>query len=77
MCGEMASDPLATLLLAGMGLTEFSMSPSSIPVIKNILIHSRLADAKAICATVMEMDDSKKIQTWLEKKQTELQEIKK
>jgi len=40
MCGEMASDPMATLLLMGMGLKEFSMSATSIPVIKSIIINS-------------------------------------
>jgi phosphotransferase system enzyme I (PtsI) len=34
MCGELASDPLATLLLLGMGLDEFSMNAASIPFIK-------------------------------------------
>jgi phosphotransferase system enzyme I (PtsI) len=77
MCGEMASDPMATLLLAGMGLDEFSMSAPSIPFIKNILIHHSLEEARTICKTVMEMDSSKKIQAYLQKMQNRLQEIKK
>ena len=37
MCGEMAGDEKAALLLAGLGLDEFSMSATSIPKIKKIL----------------------------------------
>ena len=37
MCGEFAGDPRATVLLAGMGLDEFSMTASSIPKIKQLL----------------------------------------
>ncbi len=39
MCGEMAADPLCTLLLLGMGLDELSMEPFFVPVIKRV-IHS-------------------------------------
>ncbi len=37
LCGEMAGDPLATPLLLGMGLDEFSMSPSAIPAVKELI----------------------------------------
>jgi phosphotransferase system enzyme I (PtsI) len=65
MCGEMASDPLATLLLLGMGLQEFSMSAASIPAIKNGIINTAMAKAKQICADVMEMDSSESITAYL------------
>ena len=37
MCGEMASDPLMTMVLIGMGLDEFSVSPVSHLTIKEII----------------------------------------
>ena len=37
MCGEMASDPKAIPLLVGMGLDEFSMTPSLIPRAKKVI----------------------------------------
>jgi phosphotransferase system enzyme I (PtsI) len=49
MCGEMAGDPQATLLLLGMGLEEFSMNAPSIPAIKHIILDTSLAHARAIC----------------------------
>jgi phosphotransferase system enzyme I (PtsI) len=66
MCGEMASDPLATLLLSGMGLRAFSMSASSIPFIKNIILNNSISTAKEIYKKVMAMDNSKDIISYLE-----------
>ena len=49
MCGEMAANPLATMILIGMGLDEFSMSPELLPEIKKIIRSCTHAEAKA-CA---------------------------
>ncbi|RWR00856.1 phosphoenolpyruvate-protein phosphotransferase [[Pantoea] beijingensis] len=48
MCGELAGDERATLLLLGMGLDEFSMSAISIPRIKKIIRNTTFEDAKAL-----------------------------
>ncbi|WP_336194633.1 phosphoenolpyruvate-protein phosphotransferase PtsI [Hafnia paralvei] len=48
MCGELAGDERATLLLLGMGLDEFSMSSISIPRIKKIIRNSNFEDVKAL-----------------------------
>lgn len=48
MCGELAGDERATLLLLGMGLDEFSMSAISIPGIKKIIRNANYDDAKAL-----------------------------
>jgi phosphoenolpyruvate-protein phosphotransferase (PTS system enzyme I) len=37
MCGEMAGDPLYTVLLVGLGLREFSITPSLVPELKKII----------------------------------------
>ena len=65
LCGEMASDPLATLLLLGMGLDEFSMNASAIPVIKQILIKHSLSEAQEVFKTLTEMDNSESIISYL------------
>ncbi|WP_226572254.1 phosphoenolpyruvate-protein phosphotransferase PtsI [Mangrovibacter yixingensis] len=48
MCGELAGDERATLLLLGMGLDEFSMSSISIPRIKKIIRNTNFEDAKVL-----------------------------
>ena len=42
VCGEMAGDPSVTRLLLGMGLTEFSMHPSQLLVVKQEILRSNL-----------------------------------
>src|ERR1044072_5565656 len=37
VCGEMAGDPLYTLLLLGLGLTNFSMNGPDIPEVKKVI----------------------------------------
>lgn len=49
MCGELAGDPQATLLLLGMGLRDFSMNAPSIPVVKNIILQTNMTVARAVC----------------------------
>lgn len=48
MCGELAGDERATLLLLGMGLDEFSMSAISIPLIKKIIRNTNFKDASEL-----------------------------
>ncbi|MFC3022610.1 phosphoenolpyruvate-protein phosphotransferase PtsI [Vibrio zhugei] len=63
MCGELAGDERATLLLLGMGLDEFSMSGISIPKVKKIIRNTNFADVKAMAdkalslATAAEIDE--------------------
>jgi phosphotransferase system enzyme I (PtsI) len=42
VCGEMAGDPSVTRLLLGLGLTEFSMHPSQLLVVKQEILRSNL-----------------------------------
>lgn len=56
MCGEMAGDPLATLLLLGLGLDEFSVAPTILPEIKKIIRSVHLTEAKHLAERVLRLD---------------------
>jgi len=53
LCGEMAGDPLASVVLLGLGLDEFSMAASSIPQIKEILRHLDQKECQKIAETAL------------------------
>lgn len=48
VCGEMAGDPLHTLVLLGLGVTELSMNGPAIPVVKKVIRGARASDARAL-----------------------------
>ena len=58
ICGEMAGDPNYTRLLLGLGLKSFSMHPSAIPEIKNIIINSDLTKLNRLCKKIIECDST-------------------
>ncbi|WP_027795976.1 phosphoenolpyruvate--protein phosphotransferase [Paraburkholderia acidipaludis] len=53
VCGEMAGDPTLTRLLLGMGLTEFSMHPSQLLVVKQEILRSQLKSLEKPVADVL------------------------
>ena len=65
MCGEMAGDPLYTLILLGMGLEEFSMGSLFIPVVKKIIRSVTYQQAKATTQIAMQMDTVGEIKKYL------------
>ncbi|MFQ5849152.1 MAG: phosphoenolpyruvate--protein phosphotransferase, partial [Candidatus Binatia bacterium] len=65
MCGEMAGDPLSTLLLLGMGLEEFSMESLFIPVVKKVIRSVTYEAAKTSVQTVLQMDTVGEIKRYL------------
>ena len=55
MCGEMAGDPQAAVILLGLGLDEYSMSSAGIPEVKRIIRSVTVSEAEELVGTVMEM----------------------
>jgi phosphotransferase system enzyme I (PtsI) len=55
MCGEMAGEPLHTLVLVGLGVTELSMNGPSIPTVKRVIRGARAADARALVDRLLEL----------------------
>jgi phosphotransferase system enzyme I (PtsP) len=67
ICGELAGDPLAAVLLLAMGYDVLSMNATSLPKVKKVLRNLRMSDAKEILKEVMEMDDVTETRARLEK----------
>jgi len=65
LCGEMASDPLFAIVLLGLGLEVFSMNPSSIPVIKNIVRTVRYRDCKRIADIALQKRTAQEIEEFI------------
>lgn len=57
LCGELAGDPLATPLLLGMGLDEFSMSAGSIPFVKRTVRNWGRKEAAKIVDQALRQED--------------------
>ena len=62
MCGELAGDERATLLLLGMGLDEFSMSAISVPHIKKLVRSVSYQEAKALADEALQKPTSAEIE---------------
>jgi phosphotransferase system, enzyme I, PtsP len=67
ICGEMAGDPLAVILLLAMGFDALSMSSSALTKIKWVIRHFTLVHAREILDVVMAMDNPSEIRKYLEK----------
>ena len=62
MCGELAGDERATLLLLGMGLDEFSMSAISVPRIKKLIRHMNYQEVKALADEALQKPTAAEIE---------------
>lgn len=65
MCGEMASDPYAAVILMAMGISELSMSAPSIPRVKEMLRSVTYEEARKHLAKVMEMETGEQVLKYL------------
>ncbi len=65
LCGEMAGQPQAFILLLGMGLKRFSMSPAFIPTIKELAAHVTLPMAQALLKKALKQKTTAKVKRML------------
>jgi phosphotransferase system enzyme I (PtsI) len=61
LCGEMASNPSALLLLYGMGLRSFSMSPAFVPAVKELISRLSAAESQQILRQALQFQTAGKI----------------
>jgi phosphocarrier protein FPr len=67
VCGELASSPLATPLLLGLGVDELSMNSPAIPTIKAAIAALTMKEAEAIASAVLQLDSAKAVRDYLRK----------
>ena len=65
ICGEISTNPFFAVLLLGMGFTQLSMNPLSIPVIRRVLEETTLKDAQKIARKALTMVTAKDVYDYL------------
>jgi phosphoenolpyruvate-protein phosphotransferase (PTS system enzyme I) len=65
LCGEMAGQPRSVLVLFGMGLRRFSMSPAFIPTVKELLASVTTAQAERFAHHVLQLSTNDEIRSYL------------
>ena len=62
LCGAMASDPLAAVLLVGLGLRELSMEAAAIPEIKEAMRRVSLVDCEHAAQKALGLDTAEAVE---------------
>jgi phosphotransferase system enzyme I (PtsI) len=65
VCGEMAGEPLFSMLLLGMGLRTLSMVPDQIPVIKRVIRTVTMEQCERLARRVGSFDSERQVETAL------------
>jgi len=65
LCGEMAGQPKSFVLLLGMGLRSFSMSPAFVPSMKDLASHVSVSQAHEILSRARKMRTTARIKQYV------------
>src|SRR6202035_2724341 len=65
VCGEMSGEPIYTMLLLGMGLRQFSVTPQNIPEIKKIIRSITIEEAKQVARQALRLDTARDVNHYL------------
>ncbi|MBC8201716.1 MAG: phosphoenolpyruvate--protein phosphotransferase [Planctomycetes bacterium] len=61
LCGEIASDPIYTMLLIGLGLRSLSLVPSQIPAIKQVIRKVKIEECERLARKIGSLDSDRRI----------------
>lgn len=67
VCGEMAGDPLASIVLIGLGIKKLSMNLSSVAAVKKMITGVSLVKAREIASAVCRMPTASDIESFIRK----------
>ena len=65
LCGQMSGNPVYTMLLLGLGLRQFSVTPGAIPEIKKICRSVTIEDCEAVARRSLTMENARDIKSYL------------
>jgi phosphotransferase system enzyme I (PtsP) len=66
ICGELAGDPAAAVLLIAMGFDSLSMNATNLPKVKSVIRQLTLVEARGLLADVLAMDQAEEIHRYLD-----------
>ncbi|MFQ6048737.1 MAG: putative PEP-binding protein, partial [Phycisphaerae bacterium] len=65
LCGEIAGDPMFTLLLLGLGLRSFSMAPADVPEIKKMIRSATIRHARWVARKALTFESDRQVVNYL------------
>jgi phosphotransferase system enzyme I (PtsI) len=65
MCGQMSGNPLYTMMLLGMGLRSFSVTPAAIPEIKQVCRRVSQGDCRRVAERALQLESARDVKTYL------------
>jgi phosphocarrier protein FPr len=63
--GELAADPIAAILLMGLGVRELSMTPRAIPAVKDAVRSMTVSKAKQLATLALQRDSAASVRALL------------
>jgi len=72
LCGEMAGDPACFLLLLGLGLSELSMNPLSIPRVKKLIREVTFRQARELLDRVLDCKSATEVEHMVQRENSKL-----
>ena len=70
MCGQMCGNPMYTMLLLGLGLRSFSVTPAAIPEIKQVCRRVEIPGCERIAKRALELESARDVRTYLKEELT-------
>jgi phosphotransferase system enzyme I (PtsI) len=65
LCGQMCGSSQYTMLLLGLGLRTFSVTPAAIPEIKQVCRRVSMEQCKKVAGRALEMESARDVRTYL------------
>jgi phosphotransferase system enzyme I (PtsI) len=65
MCGEMAGEPMYSVILIGLGLAELSMNAAAIPRVKKIILSLAMKDAVELAQRALELPTAEEVERYI------------